>query len=107
LAEATADVITDFVTGVDHISFVNNDSVALADGQATNYLEAAAAPDFATALGNAQVAMDGVVIYYVTSSTADATGLVFFDANSDGNVDGVVSLTGITSANFAFGDIHA
>jgi len=107
LAEATADVITDFATGVDHISFVDNNGVALAAGQATNYLEAATAPDFATALSNAQVAMDGVVIYYVTSSTADATGLVFFDANSDGNVDGVVSLTGITSANFAFSDIHA
>ena len=53
------------------------------------------------------------VQYYLTSipdntATAavnDATGLLFFDANSDGAVDGVVVMTGISSANFALTDI--
>jgi hypothetical protein len=51
--------------------------------------------------------LDGAVIYYLTSSTADNTGLLFVDANADGDADAVVALTGVTSANFAFTDIVA
>lgn len=102
LAEAVADVITDFASGVDTISF------GLAAGVlGTNYVEAAAAADYATALTNANTAANGTVQYYLTSSTADNIGLLFFDANLDGDIDGVVALTGITSATFAAGDIVA
>ena len=100
---ATADVITDFVSGDDTVSFAG-----LPAGENANYTEALLpAADYATALALAELAIGGSVIYYLTSSTADATGLLFFDANDDGDVDGVVSLTGITRDDFAFGDIVA
>lgn len=103
---ATADIITDFVSGVDKLDFTN--MPAALDGVAgDNYAEAVAAADFTTALGNANTAFDSTVMYYLTASTADNTGLLFFDANLDGNADGVVSLVGITSANFAATDIIA
>jgi hypothetical protein len=96
-----ADVITDFNTVEDTISF------GLVAGNGTNYAEAAAAADYVTALANADTAFNGTVQYYLTSSTADTTGLLFFDANLDGNVDGVVSLTGIDMNNFDAADIVA
>lgn len=106
-ALSTADLITDFVSGTDKIDF------GLVAGSASNYAEAVEVADYATALLAADTALNGVVQYYLTSipdntATAalnDATGLLFFDANSDGTVDGVVALTGINSGNFAFGDI--
>lgn len=111
----TADVITDFATGVDTISF------GLAAGVlGTNYVEVAAAADYATALAAANTAFNGTVQYYMTSATdldgvattglvngQEGAGLLFFDANLDGDVDGVVLLSGITSATFAAGDIIA
>lgn len=106
----TADVITDFVSGEDSISF------GLAAGVAGgNYFEAAAVADYATARTNANNAFDGTVQYYLTSATdldgvdpeTAGSGLLFVDANLDGNVDLVVLLTGITSANFNALDIVA
>lgn len=106
----TADVITDFVSGQDSISF------GLAAGvSGVNYFEAAAAADYATARTNANNAFDGTVQYYLTSATdldgagagTAGSGLLFVDANLDGNVDLVVLLTGITSANFNALDIVA
>jgi len=62
------------------------------------------------------------VIYYFTSIEAaeaapylvegvleagDTVGLLFFDANADGNADGVLQLIGVNSANFACTDIAA
>jgi hypothetical protein len=32
---------------------------------------------------------------------------LFFDANADGSVDGVIKLSGIDESSFAFGDIIA
>jgi hypothetical protein len=109
ITDAQADLITDFMSGEDVIDL---DLVA---GTATNFLAEAEVADYATALANANNAMDGVVRYYLTSladndATAeadDATGLLFFDANEDGTVDGVIALTGIDENNFAFGDIVA
>ena len=37
----------------------------------------------------------------------EGAGLLFFDGNLDGDVDGVVLLLGVTEANFAAGDIIA
>lgn len=97
---ATADIITDFVSGEDTISF------GLVAGSGTNYVEVAETVDFATARSDADTAFDGTVQYYLTSTAADE-GILFFDANADGSVDGVVSLLGVDSDSFAFGDVGA
>jgi Ca2+-binding RTX toxin-like protein len=76
-------------------------------GTAANYIEAGAVADFAAAQAAADTAMNGTVIYYLTSTAADG-GLLFIDGGiADGTADAVIKLTGITSANFAFGDIVA
>jgi len=36
-----------------------------------------------------------------------AMGVLFFDANLDGTVDGVIKLVGVDSDHFAFADIQA
>jgi hypothetical protein len=103
---ATADLITDFAAGTDTISF------GLAAGSGSNYLDASSVADFTTARNAADAAFNGTIQYYVTSvddqnafdtdpdSATDPVGLLFFDANLDGNVDGVVALVGINSDNF-------
>jgi hypothetical protein len=100
-----ADLITDFLSGTDKISF------GLVGGEAANYRENAGFGDFDLAHAAADVAMDGTVRYYLTSINSTLTdpgvGVLFFDANADGTADGVVALTGITETNFAFTDIIA
>lgn len=100
----TADTITDFATTVDKVRFEG-----MANGSGTNYAEAAGVVDYATALTAANLAFDGTVRYYLTSVNdvvpGDGYGVLFFDANGDGGVDGVVKLLLVTQANFAFGDI--
>ncbi len=102
----SADVITDFVSGVDKVDFQG-----LVAGTALNYAEGAQVADYATALSDANTALNGTVRYYLTSvddiGNGSASGVLFFDADADGTVDGAVRLTGVTSANFAFGDITA
>ena len=71
-----------------------------------NYSEGAEVADFATALGDATTAMTGGDTYYLTSTNADE-GLLFYDANGDGEADGVVNLLGVDSSNFGFDDIVA
>lgn len=100
LAEADADVITDFASGEDTIS------LGISDGSAGNYSEGAEVADFATALGDANTAMAGGDTYYLTSTAADE-GLLFFDANADGEADGVVQLLGVDASTFAAADIVA
>ncbi len=104
---ATADVITDFLSLTDVISFVG-----LVDGTAVNYVEAAQVATYSAATlaaGSALLASAGVLEYYMTSVAAAgpdaAYGVVFFDANHDGAVDGVVKLVGVDAAHFAFSDI--
>ena len=100
LGAADADVINDFVSGDDTISF------GLAAGSSSNYDEGAEVADFATAEVAANAAMDGTVIYYLTSSaTAGEEGLLFFDANADGTADGVLQLIGIDASSFDDDDI--
>jgi hypothetical protein len=99
---AFADVITDFLSGADTISF------GLVAGTAANYKEAAEVADYATALANANTAFDSTVQYYLTSSAAAGEeGLLFVDVDLDGTADSVVHLVGITQANFAATDIVA
>jgi hypothetical protein len=94
LGDADADVISDFDGADDLIDFVG-----LAAGSGANYDEDPAAADFATALSNADAALGGGVIYYLTSTAADG-GLLFYDANGDGGADGVLSLPGVDSSSF-------
>ncbi len=101
LADADADVVTDFVSGDDLIDFDT-----LPAGTGGNYSEGAEVADFATALADADTAMDGTNIYYLTSSAAAGEeGLLFYDANADGTADGVVHLIGIDSSSFDDSDI--
>jgi hypothetical protein len=107
-AAAEADTITDFVSGVDSIQ------LGLA-GTNANYLEGAEEADYADAFAAADAVMDGTVRYYLTSATdfdgvgagTEGGGLLFFDANGDSDIDGVIVLTGITQANFDETDIIA
>lgn len=106
---ATADIITDFTNGTDKV-----DIEGMAAGSATNYLEAPEYTDFATAQAAADAAFDSTVVYYMTSMADDPgttdiveSGLLFFDANADGNVDGVIQLLGVDADSFAAGDIIA
>ncbi|WP_045221768.1 hypothetical protein [Desulfonatronum thioautotrophicum] len=117
LSDAFADLITDFTTGADSISFGGE----LAAGSAGNFVGAAAALDFEAALDAADLAFDGGAIYYLTSIVAEAPevalyggdiinlgdtiGLLFFDANGDTNPDGVISLLGVDATMFAATDI--
>lgn len=97
-------MITDFLSGTDKLSFAG-----LVAGSATNYVEAAAVADYVTALADANSAFNGTVIYYLSSYNdgTDDVGVLFFDANGDGAVDGAVQLAGIDQDSFAFSDILA
>ena len=112
----TADIITDFTTTEDTISF------GLAAGvNGVNYLEAAGVATYTDARNAANAAFDGTVQYYLTSAAdldggattgllatgEEGAGLLFFDANLDGNVDGVVVLLGVTNTSFNALDIAA
>lgn len=97
LADADADTITDFMTvDGDLISF------GLAIGSNTNYGEEASQIDFVTAQANADAAFAGNanLIYFLSGSDADATGLLFLNVDGDTDADAVVALTGINSTNF-------
>lgn len=96
---ATADTITDFVSGTD---FIKTGTA----GTAANYAEAAAVADFTTALTAANTAMDTTVVYYLTSTAADG-GLLFVDSNADGTADALIKLTGVDNTSFDFADIIA
>jgi len=96
---ATADSITGFVSGT---TFMKLGTA----GAAANYGEAVAVADFATAKAAADAAMNGTILYHLTSITA-GDGLLFVDSNADGTADAVIVLVGITSAGFALTDIVA
>ena len=104
----SSDVIEDFVSGTDKVDFQG-----LVAGSLANYAEAAEVADYATALADANTAMNGTVRYYLTSTVdmvaadGNGSGVLFFDADADGVVDGAVRLTGVSEANFAFADITA
>ena len=112
-ADAEADVITDFTSGQDNIQLVTA-------GTNANYLEAAEEANYADAFAAAAAAMDGTVRYYLTSATDldgaagtglvegnEGAGLLFFDANGDSDIDGVIAMVGVTQANFDETDIIA
>lgn len=98
--DADADTITDFATGEDTIS------LGITDGTSGNYFEDAGQDNWTDAFNEANNQFDGTTQYYLTS-TPDEEGLLFFDANADGEADGVVQLTGVDASNFDYTDIVA
>ncbi|MED7677133.1 hypothetical protein GN286_04175 [Rhodobacteraceae bacterium IMCC15231] len=113
---ATADTITDFVSGADTIALGVLGVLVNAGGGTTaeNYTEAGAAvADFAAAFTAANTA---VAAANTTETTAtvfynlqfDATnGYLFEDIDADGDVDQVIILTGIDDTTLAPADIVA
>ena len=109
---ATADTITDFVSGTDTISLGLAGSIAA--GVTLNYTEAGAAvADFAAALSAANNALAVTNGGASTAATLydfqfDATnGYLFEDTDSDGDADQVFILTGIDNTEIANTDIVA
>lgn len=117
---AKADIITDFNQYGDDVIDLNLvDGVGGASG---NYQYDEEMADYATAYSTANTVLDGDIIYYFTSIEAaegasyleegvleagDTVGLLFFDANNDGDADGVVALIGVDETMFSAGDIIA
>ena len=124
---ALADIITDFVSGEDTIDL---NAVAGAGIDGTNYEERDAgdpeAVSFAAAFTEADAVIDGTITYYFTTSSGmttyaadsagglflggvggdiDDQGLLFYDADSNGSIDGVIHLVGVDLDDFAAGDI--
>ena len=120
----TADIITDFTSGVDHIEFATETGTDLGAGSGGNYMEAAEVANATLANAAAALAFTnnaGTLQYYLTSvadidgnagadfdgdsDNADAFGMLYFDANLDGTADGVVLLGGVDLNSFAAFDI--
>jgi Domain of unknown function (DUF4214) len=103
IASNFVDSITDFVSGDDKIDL----NAVAGNGSVANYAEGPAAATYGAALAAAGGVIDGTVSYYMTSSTADSTGLLFFDADGNGSIDGVVNMVGLDENSFEFADIIA
>ncbi|MEH6792320.1 beta strand repeat-containing protein [Parasphingorhabdus sp.] len=113
----SADIIFDFdgVGEGDEVSF------GLGAGNGSNYDEAAEVADYATAYANANIefaASGGSLMYYFTSATDldgnpttnlvggdEGAGLLFVDANTDGQADMVVVILNNTEDTFSAGMI--
>ncbi|MGM0632791.1 MAG: beta strand repeat-containing protein, partial [Pseudomonadota bacterium] len=100
LGDADADTITDFTTSEDTIS------LGLDAGTFGNYFEDSGQSNWTDAFNEANNQFDGATIYYLTSTPSEE-GLLFFDANADGEADGVVQLTGVDNTSFDYTDIVA
>ena len=97
---ATADIVTDFVTKSDTLSFSG------AAATSTTYTEATAAvADFTAALAAANIALDATVLYNAQQVGSDVW--VFADTGATGSATQVVKLTGVTLAGIEFADIVA
>ncbi|WP_415243450.1 beta strand repeat-containing protein [Zhongshania sp.] len=111
----TLDIITDFTSGEDSISF----GLLVGPG---NYAEAAEEANYADALTAANLAFDGTLQYYLTSAAEldgdsdpltglvqgqEGAGILFVDANLDGSADLAVLMLGIENTSFIGTDIVA
>ena len=106
---AAADIVTDFLSGTDKLSFNTNTPTAV--GSAANYSEGTAAvATYAAALAAATTALGVAVVYSAQQVGADT--FVFVDGNTDGALttateDFVVQLSGVALDGIEFGDIVA
>lgn len=106
-----ADVITDFVSGTDTLSFLNITGAANVAATSTNYAEGTAAvATFTAALSAANTQCDTTVLYSVQQVGSDS--FVFFDGSGDGSItnaagDYIVQLTGVALTGIALADIVA
>lgn len=101
ITEATADVITDFVTKSDKIDF----GAGADAGTAANYSEGAAAvADFTAALAAANLVLTGAVDQYNAQQVGNDV-YVFYNDGTAAGADQVVKLAGVTLAGIEFGDI--
>jgi len=92
------DYITGFEPNFDQVAFTG-----AVGGTAANYSEGAAA-DFATALADADAALNGAGdVYYFAE--VGGTSYLFYDQDGDGNSDLYIEIVGATQANFGFDDI--
>jgi hypothetical protein len=101
-ASADMDVITDFMDSEgDLISF------GLDAGTSDNYDEAAYEATFGDAQTAADTAFadDSDLLYFLTGSTADASGLLFLNLDGDTDADAAIALTGVDLTNFDFDNI--
>jgi hypothetical protein len=93
------DIIADFVTASDTISFGSG------AGSVLNYREDSAAAEFSTAKIAAEIAFDGIIIYSVQQVGSDV--YVFVDNDNDNVTDISVKLAGVTLAGVSATDIIA
>lgn len=106
-----ADVVTDFVSGSDTLSFLLITGAGNIAGTSANYAEGTAAvANFTAAVAAADAHFNGTVRYSAQQIGSDT--FVFFDQNADGNFtqagnDFVVKLTGVSLDGIAFADIVA
>ena len=93
----TVDIITDFLSGSDNITFPHGQPRV--GGDYFDHTSLGAFADYPAAklaAGNAFSAAQGTLHYYYADDTADHCGLLFFSATADGSVNGVIKLIGAT-----------
>lgn len=112
---ADADIVTDFVSGTDTLSFLSTVAGgANVAATATNYGEGTAAvASFAAALSAANTQITtGVGAVLFSAQQVGTDTYVFFDGSGDGDItsaagDYIVKLTGVTLEGIAYTDIVA
>jgi hypothetical protein len=94
---ATADRITDFVSGADQLDLA-------VDGSASNFVQAtnATITNFDQAQAFADALLTGKTYAYVGSGTAGTDGYLFIDETGDGKSDEAITLSGLSGATGTF-----
>lgn len=92
LALGAIDIVTDFISGTDHLNFGGS------SGSISNFRDAGDFVDYAAALANANTVMrlsHGTVGYVFADNDIDVW--VFVDNNQDGGADLSIQLSGVTT----------
>ena len=93
----TADTVINFETARDKIAIGNITSTV------NNFSSNTGATDFSSALSQANSAMSGGVVYFLSYDVAAATSgfsLLFYDNNNDGASDHCINIMGLTTNSF-------